>query len=346
MRLHGNRESMIVVRQAKLGDMRSHTEHGNEQARKPVSIPSQPAYYSLPLGRDLMPNSALYLFTIFVWGSSWFAIRLQLGVVAPQASVLYRFIISAAVLLLYCLIRHRNLLYGWRDHLRFAFIGLFLFNLNYIFIYLATYHLTTGLISVVFSCVQIFNMVIGYLVLKDRVSFTMSLGAMVGIAGISLVFYPETNQLEWNNQTLMGIGLAVTGTLFASIGMSSSAAFQRQRYPVLQTNAWGMTWGALWMLIYVLFTGVELKFDTGAAYVSSLMWLSLFSTALGFGVFLTLVGRIGATKASYATVIFPIVALLISTWFEGYQWTLVATIGLMFAIAGNVIILFDKQKAG
>jgi drug/metabolite transporter (DMT)-like permease len=291
-----------------------------------------------------MPNSILYLLTIFIWGSSWFVIKLQLGVVAPQVSVFYRFIISALVLLIYCLLRRKNLRYQVVDHLRFAFIGLFLFNLNYIAIYYATYDLTTGLISVVFSCVQIFNMLIGYLVLKDRVSPVMLLGALTGIAGIVLVFWPEIEQLELTNNVLHSIGLTLLGTLSASIGMISSARFQRQNYPILQTNAWGMSWGMLWMLIYILATGVEFSFDMSATYIGGLLWLSIFSTVFGFGCFLTLVGRIGAARASYAMVIFPIVALLISTLFEDYSWTQLATAGLVLALVGNVIILLDRQR--
>jgi len=291
-----------------------------------------------------MSNSALYLLTIFMWGSSWLVIKYQLGEVAPQASVFYRFLIAAAVLLGYCLYRNKPLRYKIADHCRFAFIGLFLFNLNYIAIYYASFDLTTGLVSVVFSCVQIFNMVIGYLALRDRVTVKMLLGAFTGIAGIALVFSPEISQLDWSNNTLRAIGLTLIGTLSASIGMTSSARFQRQRYPVLQTNAWGMTWGALWMLLYILIAGVPFSFEYTAEYIGGMIWLSIFSTVFGFGCFLTLVGRIGAARASYAMVIFPIVALLLSTVFEDYQWSLIATAGLTLAIIGNVIILMDKQS--
>ena len=291
-----------------------------------------------------MSNITLYLATIVIWGSSWLAIKFQLGIVPPQTSVFYRFLIAALLLLAYCLIRGKSLRYGISAHLRFAFIGLFLFNLNYICIYYATYDLTTGLISVVFSSVQIFNMLIGYLVLKDRISPMMLAGALIGITGIGLVFSPEIQQLDWSDEILRAIGLTLLGTLCASIGMVSSARFQRQQYPVLQTNAWGMTWGACWMLLYILVFGVEFKFDWQLPYVSAMIWLSVFSTVFAFGFFLTLVGRIGAAKASYAMVMFPIFALLLSTLYEDYQWSQIATIGLLLALAGNVVILLDKQK--
>lgn len=291
-----------------------------------------------------MPNSLLYIFTILIWGTSWYVISLQLGEVAPQVSVFYRFLISAVALLLYCLFRGKPLSYRLADHARFAWIGLFLFNLNYTAIYFASFHLTTGLTSVIFSSVQICNMLIGFLAFRDRITFKMLIGATTGITGIALVFWPEVRELDLDHGALEGIGLALLGTLFASIGMLSSARFQRQRYPVLQTNTWGMTWGAVWMLLYILVVDLPFKFEFTTGYIGGLLWLSLFSTVLGFGFFLTLVGRIGAARASYATVLFPIVALLLSTLYENYQWTLLATAGLLLAIAGNVIILLDKQQ--
>ena len=293
--------------------------------------------------RTFMPNSILYLFTVLIWGSSWFVITFQLGVVAPQVSVLYRFAIASLVLLVYCLLRGERLRYGLHDHLRFAFIGLFLFNLNYTFVYFASSSLTTGLISVVFSCVQIFNMLIAYVVLRDRITLRMALGASIGIVGIALVFWPEIDALDFGDEVLRGIGLTLLGTLCASIGMISSARFQRQNYRVLQTNAWGMTWGACWMFLFVSIAGHEWSFDYSVTYISALLFLSIFSTVLGFGCFLTLVGRMGAARASYAMIIFPIVSLLISTAFENYIWTVVASAGVVLAIIGNIIILLDKQ---
>lgn len=99
------------------------------------------------------------------------------------------------------------------------------------------------------------------------------------------------------------------------------------------------------MLVYILLFNIEFSFDFRPGYIGSLIWLTVFSTVFAFGFFLTLVGRIGAARASYAMVIFPIVALLLSTWFEGYQWGLIATLGLGLAIIGNIVILLDKQKS-
>ncbi|EPN68465.1 membrane protein, partial [Pseudomonas syringae pv. actinidiae ICMP 19096] len=53
--------------------------------------------------------------------------------------------------------------------------------------------------------------------------------------------------------------------------------------------------------------------------------------------------RMGPERAAYCTVLFPIVALNISTWVEGYQWTLAALLGLVLVMAGNVLV-FRKAR--
>jgi drug/metabolite transporter (DMT)-like permease len=186
-------------------------------------------------------------------------------------------------------------------------------------------------------------MVVGNRVLGDRITWRMVVGAAIGIIGIGLVFSPEIRSLEISAGALSGLLFALGGTLSASIGMISSARFQREGYPVLQTNTWGMTWGACWMLLYILLADIPFDVEPSGRYVGSMLFLSIFSTVIGFGCFLTLVGRIGAGRASYAMVMFPIVALLISTAFEGYTWSIISVVGLGLAILGNVVILMDRQ---
>ena len=159
------------------------------------------------------------------------------------------------------------------------------------------------------------------------------------------MFSPEIDQFDFQDDTIRSFVLAVLGTLSASAGMVTSAAIQRQQLPVIRSNAWGMVYGALCMLIYILILGIPFSFDTSPLYVSSLLFLAVFATVLGFGCFLTLVGRIGAGKASYATVLFPILALFISTVLEGYDWSTLSLVGVALALGGNVIILLDKYRS-
>jgi drug/metabolite transporter (DMT)-like permease len=292
----------------------------------------------------VMSTYSLYLMTVLIWGSSWYVIKLQLTDVPAEISIFYRFAIAAVILQIFCRIRGKPMGYTLRAHLLFAQMGLFLFFLNFLLIYLASYHMTTGLVSVIFTLVLVFNMVNGRVFLGDRISSLMIVGALTGVVGIVLVFLPEIEQFDFGDNTATSFVLALLGTVSASAGMVTSAAIQRRQLPVIRSNAWGMVYGALCMLIYILIRGIPFSFDSTPVYVGSLLYLAVFATILGFGCFLTLVGRIGAGKAAYATVLFPILALAISTLLEGYSWSLLSLGGVAMALGGNVIILSDRHR--
>ena len=171
-------------------------------------------------------------------------------------------------------------------------------------------------------------------------------GAAAGIAGLALVFWPEIRAFDLARDGTVGLGLVLAGTALASLGMLTSARNQMHGLPVVQTNAYGMAYGTLVLIALTLGLGRPFDFDASFVYVAALFYLALFATVLAFGCYLTLLGRIGADRAAYATVLFPIVALALSTVFEGYHWTLPAALGLVMALLGNAIILTRGPSSG
>ncbi|MEM7221701.1 MAG: DMT family transporter [Pseudomonadota bacterium] len=290
-------------------------------------------------------NPSLYALTVLLWGTSWIAVKFQLGVVPAEVSVVYRFLIAAGVMLAFCLVARKPMRFSLRDHAFMAFQGFCLFCTNYFFIYLGTQYLTTGLVAVLFSTVVVMNIIGTALIFGERIRPAMVAGAALGMSGIALVFWPELEVFDLESDGLKGIGLALIGTAFASVGMLTSAWVQRRRaLPVIQTNAYGMAYGALSITLMTLALGSPFTFDPAPRYVLSLLYLAVGGTVIGFWSYLTLVGRIGADRAAYVAVIFPIVALAISTWFEAFQWSASSALGIVLVLCGNVLILI-KPKA-
>lgn len=281
----------------------------------------------------------LYMTTVLIWGSTWIGVKFQLGTVPEAQSVAYRFALASALLAGWCLWRRLPLRFSVRDHAFIALQGLLLFCLNYLLIYIGSRHLTSGLVAVVFSTIVFMNLVNGALLLGQRITARVVAGATLGLIGIALVFEPELAGFGWSGPALAGVAVSLAATLTASFGNMVSARNQRAGLPVVQTNALGMGYGALVMLLWALASPAPLMFEWTARYTLSLVYLALFGSILAFGAYLTLLGRIGAARAAYATVLFPVVALAISTVLEGYQWTVPALVGLVLVLAGNVLVL-------
>jgi drug/metabolite transporter (DMT)-like permease len=164
-------------------------------------------------------------------------------------------------------------------------------------------------------------------------------GATLGILGVLVLFAPQIGDVAISDSVLVGLVLAMLGALSASFGNMASQHAQKMKLPVIQSNAWGMLYGSLWTGAYALLTGREFGFDWSPGYVLSLLYLVVFGSIIAFGAYLTLVGRIGAHRAGYATVMFPVVALGLSYLFEGLALDLPTVAGSGLVIAGNLLVL-------
>ncbi|MEX2494593.1 MAG: EamA family transporter [Woeseia sp.] len=292
-----------------------------------------------------MSNGLLYLITVLVWGSTWLAIGFQLGVVAPEVSVFYRYLLASMLLFAWCRARGLQLRFDRRAHSRFLLLGLLLFCLNYIVMYHAQRYISSALTAVAFSTLLWMNIFNARLVFGTRSGPRVVIGSLLGVAGIVTLFLPQISRLSLDDVTLYGAALAVLGAFIASLGNITSQEAQGRGLPVVQANAWGMLYGAVLTGAIALGQGQEFNFDPSAGYVLSLAYLVVFGSIVAFGAYLTLLGRIGAHRAGYAMVTFPVVALLLSVLFEGLQITANITAGVLLVISGNIVILRRRRPA-
>lgn len=290
-----------------------------------------------------MSNRALYILTVIIWGSTWLAIEYQLGVVAPEVSVVYRYVAASALLFAWCGARGLRLRFAWRAHVWFALLGLLLFGLNYVLTYRAQVHITSALCAIAFSMMLWMNIINARLFFGVRSDRKVLLGALVGVAGTMILFSPQIGELTLSDSVFVGLVLAMVGALSASFGNMVSQRAQKLRLPVIQTNAWGMLYGSLWTGGYVAYAGHAFTFDWSPGYVISLAYLVVFGSIVAFGAYLTLVGRIGAHRAGYASVMWPVVALLLSTAFEGLRLDVPTVLGTALVLGGNLLVLRSRS---
>lgn len=287
-------------------------------------------------------NAILYLSTICVWGSTWLAIKYQLGVVPSEVSIFYRFAIASGILLLWCFTARKTLRFPLKIHGWFLIQGFFLFSFNYVLAYAAGYYIPSGINAIGFSMVLVFNIINSYLFYKQPITLQTTIGALSGIAGILAIFWPALSSLDLSSTSLWGMFLSLSAGVFASFGNMISAQIQRMKVGVTESNAMAMSYGALWMLGIIAFTDVDFAFDPSPKYVFSLLHLAITGSVIAFGCYLTLLGRIGASKASYTLVLVPVVALVVSTIFEDFVWEPHIFAGVGMILLGNVIILSKK----
>ena len=288
-------------------------------------------------------NLFLYVLTVLIWGTTWIALKLQLGVVAIAVSIVYRFGLAALVLFAVLLLSRKLQVMNKRGHLICLAQGLCLFCVNFMCFLTASQWVPTGLIAVVFSTATLWNALNARVFFKQKIARNVIAGGALGLLGLALLFWPELSGHTATPQTLLGLGLALIGTMCFSAGNMLSSLQQKAGLKPLTTNAWGMLYGAGMLAVYCAFNGIPFDMEWNTRYIGSLLYLVIPGSVIGFTAYLTLVGRMGPERAAYCTVLFPLVALNVSAFVEGYQWTAPALAGLVLVMLGNVLV-FRKPK--
>ncbi len=290
-----------------------------------------------------MATSWHFIISILIWGATWYAIKLQ-GVLPAQLSVMYRFLIASFCLLAWCALRGKILKIDKRWMLTLILQGACQFSLSYLFIYQASYYLTSGLNAILFSFIIIFNMSFSAIVFNERANYQSWIGGFISIGGLVCIFAPEVLAVKLTRETLFGIGLALFGTALASCGNILSSYHTRGGISVTVSNTLSMVYGTLNNLFICLITHTPFTLDLSWSYMGSLIFLALFGTVFAFGSYMTLVGRLGAGNAAYTSLCTPIVALLISQALENYIWSPLSIIGISLIVLGNSIAVMLRKK--
>jgi drug/metabolite transporter (DMT)-like permease len=293
-----------------------------------------------------MNNVLLYILTVLIWGTTWFAIKLQVGHAPDEISILYRAALAAALLLAWCKINRFSLRFKPIDHVFLCALGLSMFSLHLLLVYNATSYVVSGVIAVVFSGVSFLSILNNFIFFRTKPSFNVCLGALIGVSGLCVFFWSEIAQAALQENTLKGLGLAVIGTLIFSLGSSISRRNHNQGLEIIPSMAMGMAYGTLAMLIYTLAHSSPFVLPQSPVYWASLLYLVIPGSIVAFLCYLKLIKNIGPELASYTTVLFPVVALLVSSMLEGYSWSTTDLLGLSCVILGNVIVMRKKSLRG
>jgi len=286
-------------------------------------------------------NSTIFLFiaTLLCWGPTWYIIKFQLGTVDPMVSVFYRFFLASVIILFFCFYKKINLRFSIKEHFFIAVLGIFLFNINYVIFYLSTQYLISGFVALCFSSILFMNVINNIIFHRSSPNIVTLIGGTIGTLGLIIIFYDEIISFEFSSGTSYGIFLGITATYFASLGNLISAHTSKIKLEVIPVTGLGMFYGSISLVIYLILMGNSFSFEVSHQYIFSLIYLSIFGSVFGFSLYLTLIKKLGSNDAAYVAIIMPLVALVVSTFFEGLVWDLSLVLGAIMIVLGNIIIL-------
>jgi len=279
-----------------------------------------------------------------IWGSTWLVIKDQLAVVPPSWSVSYRFAVAGVTILIWAALRRDRLVLDLRGFLFAAGLGLAQFVFNFNFVYRAEQHITSGVVAVVYALLLVPNAVLARIFLGQKMGRQLLIGSTVAMGGVALLFVHEARLSPVGpHEALIGIGLALVGVLSASIANIMQATGTARLYPMSTMLGWAMLIGAGFDAVFALVTVGAPVIETRGLYVLGLAYLGVIGSAITFSIYFQLIRTIGPAKAAYTSVLIPVIAMLLSTVFEGYRWSWLAGAGAALVLAGLVIALKARR---
>jgi drug/metabolite transporter (DMT)-like permease len=288
---------------------------------------------------------AAFVLVTLIWGSTWLVIKDQISVVPPAWTVTWRFALAALGMTVLALARRESLRLELAGLRVAAVFGLMQFCANFQLVYRAELYLTSGLVAVLFALLLVPNTLLGWLFLGKPVSRRFVIGSAVALGGIALLFTHEYRAGTAGGSVLTGVLLTLGAIASASIGNVMQASENARRQPVLALIAWAMIFGALGNALLALAIDGWPVFDPRPAYVAGVVYLAIIGSVVTFPLYFALIRDWGPGPAAYNGVAVPVVAMALSTLFEGYRWTGLAAGGAVLAMTGLVIAL-SGRKAG
>jgi len=291
-----------------------------------------------------LSNLQLFVACVAIWGSTWLAITFQLGAIAPEVSVAWRFLLASSLLFAYCLARGLPLRYSPREHAWIALQGVLMFSASYIAVYYAEQNVVSGLVAVGYSASPLLGMLGTRLVFRTPMTQALIAGSILGIAGVVLVFWPEFSHLQADRRTALGAAFTAAAVVLSTLGSMAAHRNQEAHLPLWQGMAWAMLYGALFSLAIAAASGKPLAFQWTAPYALSLAYLAVLGSVVAFAGYLTLIRRMGVARSGYIGVMVPVVALGVSAVFEGFRWHAFTGLGIAVSVAGNVVVLRQRAR--
>jgi drug/metabolite transporter (DMT)-like permease len=277
------------------------------------------------------------------WGTTWFAITLQFGVVDPVISVTYRFALAAALLFAWCALRRERIMLTLEQHLCAFGVGVSTFTINYTLVYWAEERVTSAVVAVLFAAMAFMNLIGFRIAFGQRAPVLAWIAASLGVAGVALMSWEEIAAANFGVEALTGIAMTLTGVAASVVGNIFARRGEIAGTTVAASTGWAMGYGAAVLAIFALVTGKAWTFEPTWEYVGSLLHLAVNGSVIAFLLYYGLARRRGYGLASYISAMVPPVAMLMSSLFENKVWGLMAFGGIALVIAGQVLLLRTKR---
>ena len=309
--------------------------HGPLQAKVPPVDSAHP-----PRWKTLLAFAIIY----FVWGSTFYAIRVGVHEVPPLLYAAVRFTIAGVALFAWAVARREHLPKG-REWAAVALVAFFIFVLDYGFLFWAEQRVPSGTAAVILATIPAFMAIAEITLLRtERLTFRLASALLIGLAGVVVLVDPAAG--------IAGAPVYLFGAaaLLVSAMSWSFASVLSKRLPMppskVMSAATQMLVGGLLLCIVAAAAGEERGFHPGA--VSSAAWIALAyltvaGSIVGFTAYTWLIHHQSPTKVGTYAYVNPLVAVVVGHFIGGEVLDARTMLGAALVLV-SVIVITTRRR--
>ena len=287
--------------------------------------------------KNIFPVIAI-ITTVFFWGSSFPVMSFLLETSSPMVLGAGRFVFAGFISILWCAYNLNKKKINFNHLLRFfiaGFVGIFLYN---IFLNYGQQTVSAGASSFIVNCNPLFTALIGFFILKQRVTIIHWAGLILCLIGVSIISIDQEGGFT--------LGSGATLILFAAILTATYFHILKPLvtiYGSLTSFAYTIVFGTLPMVFWFPETYNFLIISNNEVKLAFL-WLALFPTALGYLTWTFAVGYYGANKASLSLYLIAPISLIINYLWYDKEPSLQTIIGGLIIITSLALTFYMQNR--
>ncbi|KQT58272.1 MULTISPECIES: DMT family transporter [unclassified Aureimonas] len=289
----------------------------------------------------LLVSLAMLLALATLWGASYTFIKVGVATIPPITLIAARTLIAGGLLVVILRMRGLRLPTDGRNTKRFLIQACLNSVLPFTLVAWGEQHVDAGLAVILNSLTPVFAFLINALVTRhETVTGPKIFGVVAGLVGICLVVGPAA---------LNGFGMALTAQLaivFAAVAYGAAVTFGRtfKDLDPMMPAAGSLIWGAAILIPVSLVVDRPWTLEPSQASILALLALAVFSTALAFVIYFTLLQRLGSVGTTAQAYLRVPIGVGIGILFLGEVPQPSAWIGLAFVIVSVVAMTLPAGR--
>ena len=278
------------------------------------------------------------------WGSTYLGIAIAVEHIPPALMCATRFLIAGTLMLAYCALRGRPIVYSARRLRQMAVVGTLLLMGGNLTLSYAEQILPSGLSALLIAVTPLWFLVLdAWLLGHHQISRRGSIGLALGIVGMIVLLWPKLTATGSIGRRELWYSLSLLGGSFSwALGSILSKLWHSAELDPLSSTAWQVTFAGIANLAFALVNRDLSRVVWTPGGVAAVLYLVVGGSWIGYTSYIWLLRHAPSSKVSTYAYVNPVVAVFLGWLVLHESLDLYILLGSGIIVASVVLVTSAK----